>query len=326
MPKTNTYYPIDAVFTWVDGHDELHRKKIQNYQKDSHLLEDKNFLTRYNSVNEIEFAVKSILKFAPYIRTIFIVTDQQTPSFLEGKNKLNYSKVKIIDHKEIFKGYEAYLPTFNSISIESMIFRIPNLAEHFVYFNDDFFLFRKTIELDFFKQEHPVIRGKWNLFDEHIFYKLVYQKLIKLLVMRAKEKKHGYKKCQQNIARTLGFKKYLRINHTPTALRKSTLKNYFDQYPDMLIHNIKHKFRHIDQFMIQSLGNHLEIKNDTCELKQDNQLVYFQSYKKSLFLVKRKLNKSNQNNNKLFLCLQSLDLCQKQKLDFLLDWLNNRME
>ena len=38
---------------------------------------------RYDQVNEIEFSVKSILKYAKFIRNIYIITDNQKPEFLK---------------------------------------------------------------------------------------------------------------------------------------------------------------------------------------------------------------------------------------------------
>ncbi|MCF6167446.1 Stealth CR1 domain-containing protein [Lutibacter sp.] len=318
----NTDYPIDVVIAWVDGNDESHFNKMSNYLEDKSKLNNQQFLTRFNQVDEIEFSVKSILKFAPFVRTIFIVTDEQVPLFLRGKVKREkYPNVKIIDHKEIFAGFESYLPTFNSVSIESMLYRIPNLAEHFIYFNDDLFLMKETKITDFFDKGFPVLRGKFKSFDTNTLYKVVHQKIVYWLGGKTKNKKYGYKKAQQNIAVKLGFKKYLRLDHTPASIRKTTIKNYFDNNPEMLIYNIQHRFRNPSQFMIQSLANHLEIKNMTCILKKDYQLLYFGSYKKPLIWYKFNLFLSDKNNNKLFLCLQSLDLCPKYKLDFFLNWL-----
>ncbi|MHB1107018.1 MAG: Stealth CR1 domain-containing protein, partial [Lutibacter sp.] len=109
---TNVDFEIDAVIAWVDGNDEAHLNKMTNYVEDKSKLGNQQFRTRFDQVNEIEFSVKSILKYAPFVRNIFIVSDGQTPLFL--KNHIEkYAKVKIVDHKEIFKGFESYAPTFN---------------------------------------------------------------------------------------------------------------------------------------------------------------------------------------------------------------------
>lgn len=313
MTKSNdNEVPIDAVILWVDGEDQKHKDKIQQYIIDKKKSKTKKFQTRFNQVNEIKFTVDSILKFAPYIRNIFIITDDQKPSFLTNENlERSYEKVSIIDHSVVFAGYEQYLPTFNCRPIETCLYRIPSLAEHFIYLNDDFFLINETKPSDFFDEGVPVLRGKWLKFNEDIYYK------------RFKKPKAGHKTIQQNAARLIGFKKYYNFKHTPHPLRKSTFENYFNANPDVFIENIKHKFRHKTQFTPQGLANHLEIKNKTCAFKDDLQLMYFRSYKKPLFWYKFKLNRGVKS--KLFLGLQSLDLCPPKIQIYILQWLTKHI-
>ena len=138
-------FPIDAVISWVDGNDEKHQAKMLPYLEDKSKLQSKKFRTRFDQVNEIQYTIDSILKYAPFIRYIFVITDNQIPSFLvENSKKEKYNKVFIVDHKVIFAEYEEYLPTFNCRPIETCMHRIPKLAEHFIYFNDDFCLINPT--------------------------------------------------------------------------------------------------------------------------------------------------------------------------------------
>lgn len=313
MTKNNDMqHPIDAVILWVDGDDEKHKEKIQPYLKKTANSKSKKFRTRFDQVNEIKFTVDSIFKYAPFIRNIYIITDEQTPGFLLEKGALQaYKNVSIIDHKVVFKGYEEFLPTFNCRPIETCLYRIPDLAEHFIYLNDDFFLINETKPADFFKKGLPVLRGKWLKLDKDIFYK------------KFKKAKKGHKSIQQNAAKLAGFKSYYNFKHTPHPLRKSTFEKYFEANPDVFIDNIKHKFRNKSQFTPQGLANHIEIKNKTCILKEDLQLMYFRSYKKPLIWYKFKLN--IKSKNKLFLGLQSLDLCPPKILDYILQWLEKRM-
>ena len=190
--------------------------------------------------------------------------------------------------------------------------RIPDLAEHFIYLNDDFFLINKTTPTDFFKEGLPVLRGKWLKFDKDIFYK------------KFKKIKKGHKSIQQNAAKLAGFNSYYNFKHTPHPLRKSTFKKYFEASQEIFINNIKHKFRNESQFTPQGLANHIEIKNKTCILKNDLQLLYFRSYKKPLIWYKYKLN--TKAKGKLFLGMQSLDLCPPKILEYLLEWLENRTD
>lgn len=304
---------IDAVISWVDGSDELHQKKMLPFLEDAEKLKSKKFKTRFKQINEIKYTVDSILKFAPYIENIYIITDNQTPDFLtKTDEENNYTKVSVIDHKTIFSGYEEFLPTFSSRSIETLMFRIPNLAEHFIYLNDDFFLINPTQPSDFFKNGFPVLRGKWLKLDKDILYKKF-----------KKAKISGHKAAQQRAAQAAGFNTYYNFKHTPHPFRKSTFENYLTTHKEVFTNNIKHRFRSNDQFLFQGLINHLEIKNNTCVLQNDLQLMYFRSYKKNLFWYKFKFN--IKSKDKLFLGLQNLNFCPPKTLDFILNWLKKRV-
>jgi len=323
----NLEHPIDAVILWVNGNDPLHQEKMKPFLSKDHEFKDKNFRTRFDQVEEIEYAIKSIIKFAPFVRKIFLVTDNQTPDFLKKQVRgEKLEKVEIVDHTVIFKGFEGFLPTFNCLPIETMLTKIPNLSEHFVYFNDDTFLIKETKPFDFFKNGFPILRGEWRPYDENIWYKKLKIYLYKIIGKTGVKNNYGYKKGQQNIARKLNFKKYFKFDHTPAPLRKLTIENYFKENPDMRILNARHRFRHPEQFTLQGLANHIEIQNKTCVLRSDYQLAYFGSYKKPLLWYKFILGLSNNNKNKLFLCLQSLDQCPPNKLDYFLDWMKNKFE
>jgi len=84
------------------------------------------------------------------------------------------------------------------------------------------------------------------------------------------------------------------------------------------VENIRYKFRNLNQFTPQGLVNHLEIKNKTCVLSNKLQLIYIKPIRYFLWILKSKLNSSD---DKLFLCLQSLDQCKPNKLKYLLNWL-----
>ena len=73
-------FPIDAVIAWVDGNDPVHKKKRHEYAGVKELSNDEvGGDIRFTSVGEIRFCVASLLRFAQFIRKIFIVTDGQDP-------------------------------------------------------------------------------------------------------------------------------------------------------------------------------------------------------------------------------------------------------
>lgn len=157
---------IDAVILWVDGSDKKLADKRDRYLA----LENKtashpgSLPLRFASSDEISYCIRSVLTFAGFIRNIYVVTDEQDPNLremIETRFPEKAGSLKIIDHKEIFRGYEQYLPTFNSSSIHTMIWRIEGLSDRFVYFNDDVILIREHREEDWFMGDRPVLMGKW---------------------------------------------------------------------------------------------------------------------------------------------------------------------
>lgn len=318
---------VDAVITWVDSSDERWQGKINDYAEPKINFDNKTESVRYNSIGEINIAIKSIIKYAPFIRNIFLVTDEQKPEsfndlkILAQKKEIN---LKLIDHKIIFEGCHEYLPSFNSCSIGSMLFRIPGLAEHFIIFNDDTFLMRQTHVSDFFIDGKPIIRGKWEDFNENRTLRNFYHDFRSLLGIPKKKKTSSFKRFQQTSAKLAGASKYVRRYHTPVCVRKSTLETFF-RGNNLLEKNIKYRFRNSNQFIISSLSEHLEIVNQTYYFKKKTQLTYFRSYK-SLFVVKRKLKGFLKDTDKLFMTFQSLELADKKIIDYILSWIHNRLK
>ena len=103
----NKKIEIDAVITWVDGDDEEFSKKRKSYTSNNNINESTNS-TRFNQVDELSIAVKSIFKFAPFVRKIYILTDNQTPQIIKQSEQWKKSfqdRIKLVDHKEVFSNY-----------------------------------------------------------------------------------------------------------------------------------------------------------------------------------------------------------------------------
>ena len=326
MTDSSENFPVDAVITWVDGNDKNWQEKINAHSESKINFSSKNHIKRYNSIGEIDVAIKSIIKFAPFIRNIFLVTDDQSPESFDALKSLAQKKgmnLELVDHKVIFSGYEEFLPTFNSCSIISMLFRIPDLSEHFIIFNDDTFVMKEVSVSDFFINGEPIIRGEWQAFNEDKKLRKSYHKFLNLVNVPVKKNKISFKKLQQNSARLAKMDKYVRRFHTPVCVRKSTLTNFFEE-DSLLRENIQHRFRNPDQFLLSSLSEHLEIKNNTYHYRNYSQLTYFRSYK-NLFTTKLKLKWFEKNKRKLFLTFQTLDMANDEILDYILNWIDKRL-
>ncbi|MGA5102207.1 stealth conserved region 3 domain-containing protein [Streptomyces cellulosae] len=139
-------FPVDAVYTWVHGADLawLERKNAALAAMGMETEDAATSAARFRDRDELRYSLRSIDMYAPWIRNIYLVTDQQVPEWLD----LSHPRVRVVDHTEIF-GDRGALPTYNSHAIESQLHHIEGLAEHFLYFNDDVFLGR-TLQPDMF--------------------------------------------------------------------------------------------------------------------------------------------------------------------------------
>lgn len=316
---------VDAVISWVDGNDVNHAKKISSYLQQSGLKKQAGAApTRFNQCGEINYCVLSIFKYAPWIRKIYIITDNQSPKFA-NLSPLLLSKIHIVDHKDVFKDYEQNLPTFNSLSIESVLWRIEGLAEKFIYFNDDCFLIRPVEKEDFFRADKLVLRGYWKV-QAHKRWRNYLPKVINKLLRVMPLKVEDHRNFQENAARLAGFQRaFFHLPHTPFPNFKKTFKDYFTQNPQHFINNIKFPIRNLEQFWPISLGLHLAIKNK--DIIFDNYLKAvtingaFHNFRKVSELFKRAENKSRVK----FLCLQSLDITDEKLRKDMLNWLDNNI-
>ena len=150
---------IDLVYLWVDGSDPKWLARKNKFVGIEYTQDETNCEGRYRDNDELKYSLRSVEKYLPWIRKIFIVTDNQTPDWMD----LSHPKVEIIDHKEILPP-EA-LPCYNSSVIEYFLYKIQNLSEHFLYANDDLFAATHLSPEFFFAEDgYPFVRlrRKWG--------------------------------------------------------------------------------------------------------------------------------------------------------------------
>ena len=129
---------VDIVYLWVDGSDPVWRQKRRraaaslSAPERSEMALYGNVEGRFRDNDELRFSLRALEKFFPTHGHIYLVTDGQTPVWLE-----NSPGITVVDHRDLIE--PARLPTFDSGNIESYIHRIPNLSERFFYLNDDVF-------------------------------------------------------------------------------------------------------------------------------------------------------------------------------------------
>jgi hypothetical protein len=126
----------------VDGSDPGHAAKRARLLSSAGQAHSAG-VSLFRDNGELLYSLRSLAKYAPWMRRIHIVTDEQRPDWLR-----EHPDIAIVDHTDFIP--KRYLPTFNSHVIEAYLHRIPGLAEHYMYFNDDFFLTAPTQPGDFF--------------------------------------------------------------------------------------------------------------------------------------------------------------------------------
>ncbi|MEN9368498.1 MAG: hypothetical protein RL489_2856 [Pseudomonadota bacterium] len=132
--------PIDIVYTWVNKDDPAWQD-----QWNATFPEEPCDPDRFTSSDELRYSIRSVLKYAPWVRNIHVVTNCMPPDYLD----LTHPRLKWVSHEDIFPD-PSVLPTFNSHAIEACLHRVPGLAEQFIYFNDDVFLNQPCYPQHFF--------------------------------------------------------------------------------------------------------------------------------------------------------------------------------
>ena len=140
-------YPIDFVVPWVDDSDPVWRAKKAKHTGVE--MTEGNTDARYRDWDTLKYWFRGVEKFAPWVRHVYFITDDQKPEWLNAE----HPKLKWVKHTDFIPA--EYLPTFSSHTIEWNLHRLDDLTENFVYFNDDVFLIRKTKPEDFFKDGLP---------------------------------------------------------------------------------------------------------------------------------------------------------------------------
>ena len=291
---------IDAVITWVDGNSSKQILKRQKYLSNAINPLHENAVNphRWMCNNEILYCLQSIYNFAPWIKKIWIVVDDEVPDVSSLSPEIQ-QKITYVYHREIFRELSDNLPTFNSLSIESLLWRIDGLSEKFVYFNDDVFLTAPLQPTDLFQGKLTVLRGKW----------VDYSSIV------------GDEKCKQDPAL---FNHYMHINaaevldfrannifeaaHVAHPFKRSKMCELFSSYKTLFLGNTTYRFRDLNQFLPQALYNHACIQDKTAIFNktQDHLHIYSGQEKDSSYEEIKNLLTEISDNHIKFLCINDL--------------------
>lgn len=234
-------FPVDAVYTWVDGSDpawNAAREARLARMPDAAHRKESSGQARFISRDELRYSLRSLHLFAPWIRTIHLVTAGQVPPWLADD-----PRIRIVDHREILP--PDALPTFNSHAIETSLHKVPDLAEHFVYLNDDFLLGRPLPPHAFFTPA-----GQSSVFlSAH-----------NLGVVDLPDSAPWLKAAWNNrrlLRETFGVISTNSLAHAPYAHRRSVLEEIESRFPDELARTARSPFRTADDVsLLSSFAQH----------------------------------------------------------------------
>lgn len=244
---------IDFVLLWVDGSDSVWCKSFLEYVPESKRNDDVGEI-RYRDWGLLPYWFRGVEQFAPWVNKIHFITCGHYPDWLD----LNHPKLNFVKHSDYMPS--ECLPTFNSNPIELNLHRIESLSEHFVLFNDDFFIIDKVQPKRFFHNSLPCDIAVLDVVASvtyaekiaHILLNnvcLINQKFNKFEVLWSHKSKwfnskYSIKDLLRNVALFpwpyfTGF-----LNpHFPNAYLKSTLREVWNCYGDRLMEASLEKFR-----------------------------------------------------------------------------------
>ena len=237
-------FPIDVVYTWVDGSDPAWQERKATAHAAVGLGELNEYASnesRFLSRDELRYSLRSLDMYAGWVRHVYLVTDDQVPPWLDTDNP----RITVVSHRELF-GDRGRLPTFNSHAIESQLHHVPGLSDHFLYLNDDFF-FGRPVEPRLFFHGNGIARfatstaklglGATGSFDRPVM--------------------SGGKNNRDLLFKEFGRTTTNKFKHVPQSLLKDVLFEMEERFPEQFEATASAQFRSPrDLSVLSSLHQH----------------------------------------------------------------------
>lgn len=186
---------IDLIYLWVNGsepqfiakkNETLHSLEAtgESKQYNKYAWEQATSDGRFRDFGELQYSLRSVDMYAPWARRIFLVTDNQVPSFIDPAESL---RIRMVSHDDLFNYMnitdKPKHPLYSSTAIQSMVHSIPALSSPFMMVDDDM-MFGRRVPKSYLYDEvqdkykikvqakqvgknpvHPYISMLWSSFD-----------------------------------------------------------------------------------------------------------------------------------------------------------------
>lgn len=246
---------IDFVVTWVNMDDPEWQNEFSKYSGNKDNTKNGVSKARFRDYGFLKYWFRGVEKFAPWVRKIHFVTSGQKPDWLDESNP----KIHLVSHKDFIPA--EFLPTYNSVVIERYMYRIPGLAEHFVYFNDDFFIINNINPERFFRNGLPcdiavfTYNPSWSQWYVRIKnnIRLINRHFDKKEVMKRWHDKWFHKSYGARARWNYLLRFYnkfitLRVPHNAQPYLKSTFEEVWAEEGEELTRTSVNRFRALDDY------------------------------------------------------------------------------
>ncbi len=258
-------FAVDAVYTWANAADpdwRARRRATREALAADGYPPEGNAPYRFRDNGELRHSLRSIERHAPFFRRIHVVHGGAPPAWLRTDDP----RLSLIRDDDLFPD-PALTPSYSSDAIEAFIHRIPGLAEHYVYFNDDFFVFAPVRVEDFFDADgtavvqveaYPLpeprdlywrcVRNTGRVLERHMgaFYRPIFQ-------MRTPRRTWAGKGLPPEAMWSLPA-------HVAQPFRKSIWPLFHDVCADEVRALTRYRFRHPDSFVSNMVAAYLSLR------------------------------------------------------------------
>jgi hypothetical protein len=260
---------IDAVYTWVDGADPAFAAELRRHAVGA---ADGWPSSRYRNNGELRFSLRTLLRHAPWVRRIHILTNGQMPHWLDW----SHPRIHLVSHIEVFPQPQ-WLPTFNSNAIEMCLHRIPGLSRRFLYLNDDVFLCRDVRPSDFFFEDG----GQAIFFQDTLLPS-------DLRHGSTRDRACAHTQAVLNARWGAPAEPRLLPAHTPQAYDRDLLCELENLFQDEFRRTAAHRFRSADDTVLAALYGYSLLESAALQGAHKAQLLPDRSEQYRFFLLEKR--------------------------------------
>lgn len=234
-------FPVDLVMTWVNGSDPAWLERKRAALVALHRAPDDASASErlYRDNGELRYALRSIERNAAWFRTLYLVTDDQVPDWLDTGNP----RLRVVSHRELFAEV-GHRHVFNSHAIAARLHHLPGLSDRYIYLNDDIFFARPTTP-DLFFHANGVAK-----------FFLSRSTLPSTQAHDAPEHEQARRNSAQLVEREFGVAVTNNFFHAPVAQRGDVLADLEHRFPEVFAQTWRSQFRSADDLEVNGWLHH----------------------------------------------------------------------